>query len=110
MSWVNRAARERLAKQLRRGDTQYTHRWTVKDSGYAKTPTMAKDDQALANTRGQKLHRSADEPAAAPIFSPTEIHFNAPESGDNFRYPHWNKNEKTDYGSRNTDMLNQQRR
>lgn len=66
MSWVNRAARERLAKQLRREDTQYTHHWTVKDSSYAKTPTMAKDVQALANTRGQKLHRSADEPAAAP--------------------------------------------
>ena len=41
--WVNRAARERLAKQRQGEDTQYTHHWTVKDLRYARTPTIAKN-------------------------------------------------------------------
>ena len=51
-----------------------------------QTPTIAMAIQALADTWGQKVHRSADEPEALPIFSTTEIRFNAPESGaDGFR-------------------------
>ena len=56
MSWVNRAEKERLAKQRQGEDTQYTHHWTVKDLRYAQTSTIAKDVQALANMLGHKLH------------------------------------------------------
>ena len=111
VSWTRRAERERMARQRKGQDTEYIHRWVVKDSASAQTPTIAKDAQALANTWGQALQRSADEPEAAPVFSPSEIHFNAPESGaDDFHYPpDWSENEAAGrpagYGSCNTDMM-----
>ena len=106
-SWIRRAERERLAKQRKGQDTTYVHRWWLKDQHSAQTPIVAKDAQALANTWGQALHRSAAEPEANPVFSPDEIHFNAPESGgDDFRYPpDWSGNEPTSCGSCNTDMM-----
>ena len=109
VSWTRRAERERMARQRKEQDTEYIHRWVVKDSASAQTPTIAKDAQALANTWGQAPHRSADEPST--IFSPSGILFNAPESGgDNFRYPpDWDENKAAGrpagYGSCNTDMM-----
>ena len=106
-SWVRRAERERLAKQLKGQDTTYVHRWWLKDQHSAKTPVITKDAQALANTWRRPIGRSADEPDADPVFSPTEIRFNAPESGgDDFRFPpDWSENEPTAYGCCNTDMM-----
>ena len=87
-SWIRRASRERLARQRKGHDGEYIHHWWIKDQCSTKTPAIAKDAQALANTWGRPLHRSRDEPEAEPVFSPTEIRFNAPESGcDDFRYP-----------------------
>ncbi len=109
VSWTRRAERERMARQRKGQDTEYIHRWVVKDSASAQTPTIAKDAQALANTWGQAPHRSADEPST--IFSPSGILFKAPESGgDSFRYPpDWSENEAAGrpagYGSCNTDMM-----
>ena len=60
---------------------------------------------------GKELGHSKDEPEAEPVFSPTEIRFNARENGcDDFRYPPDPRdNEKAGqpagYGSCNTDML-----
>ena len=110
-SWTRRASRERLARQRKGQDGEYIHRWWVRDQCSPKTPAISKDAQALANTWGKELHRSRDEPETEPVFSPTEIRFNAPEDGrDDFRYPpHGIKNEKAGqlagYGSCNTDMM-----
>ena len=110
-SWTLSAERERLTRQRKGQDGEYIHRWWIKDRCSPKTPTIAKDTQALANTWGQPLHRSADEPEADPVFSPEEIRFNAPEGGcDDFHYPPCrSENEKADlpagYGSCNTDMM-----
>ena len=110
-SWIRRASRERLARQRKGQDGEYIHRWWIKDQCSTKTPTIAKDAQALANTWGRPLHRSRDEPEAEPVFSPTEIRFNAPEDGcDDFRYPpDRSENEQAGqpagYGCCNTDMM-----
>ena len=106
-SWVRRAERERLAKQRKGQDTTYVHRWWLKDQHSAKTPVITKDAQALANTWGRPIGHSADEPDADPVFSPTEIRFNATENGcDDFRFPpDWDDKEQAGYGSCNTDML-----
>ncbi len=107
MSWVSRAAREMLVKQRQGEDTKYTHHWMVMDLRYAPTPTIAKDAKTLANMRGQKPHRSAEEPAAPPIFPSTEIRLNALESGaDDFGYPPtWRDDGATGRGSCNTNMV-----
>ena len=87
-SWIRRASHERLARQEAGQDGEYTHRWWIKDQCSPKTSVIAEDAQALANTWGQPLRRSKDEPKAEPVFSPTEIRFNARENGcDDFRYP-----------------------
>ena len=110
-SWIRRASRERLARQHKGQDGEYIHHWWIKDQCSPKTPAISKDAQALANTWGRPLHRSRDETEAEPVFSPTEIRFNATEDGcDDFRYPpHGIKNEKAGqlagYGSCNTDMM-----
>ena len=110
-SWIRRASRERLARQHKGQDGEYIHRWWVRDQCSPKTPAIAEDAQALANTWGKELHRSADEPEADPVFSPDEIRFNATEDGcDDFRYPpDPRENEKAGqlagYGSCNTDMM-----
>ena len=106
-SWVRRAERERLARQHKGQDTTYIHRWWLKDRHPTKNPAISQDTQALAKTWGQPLQRSADEPEAEPVFSPTEIRFNATENGrDDFRFPpDWSENEPIAYGCCNTDML-----
>ena len=110
-SWIRRASRERLARQRKGQDGEYIHRWWIKDQCSTKTPAIAEDAQALANTWGRPLHRSADEPEAEPVFSPTEIRFNATEDGcDDFRYPpDRSENEQAGqpagYGCCNTDMM-----
>ena len=110
-SWTSHATRESLARQRKGQDGEYLHRWWIKDQHSAQTPAIAKDAQAMANTWGRPLHRSADEPDADPVFSPDEIQFNATEDGcDDFRYPpDPRENEKAGqpagYGSCNTDML-----
>ena len=110
-SWTLSAERERLARQRKGQDGEYIHRWWIKDQCSPKTPTVAEDAQALANTWGKALHRSADEPEAEAVFSPDEIRFNAPEDGcDDFSYPpNRSENEKAGqpagYGCCNTDML-----
>ena len=106
MSWVNRAARERLAKQNRGEDTQYTHHWKIKDPCSALMPAIAKDTQALANMWGQQLQHSADEPDAPPVFSPEAIRFKAAEhAADAFRFPPTGQDgDLASHGSCNTDM------
>ena len=106
-SWTSRASDERLARQRKGQDGEYIHRWWIKDQCSQKTPVIAEDAQALANTWGKPLHHSADEPEAEPVFSPTEIRFNAPENGcDDFRYPpDQSENESASYGYCNTDMM-----
>ena len=110
-SWIRRASRERLARQRKGQDGEYIHRWWIKDQYSPNTPAIAEDAQALANTWGKALHRSADEPETEPIFSPDEIRFNATEDGcDDFRYPpDRNENEQAGqpagYGCCNTDMM-----
>ena len=76
-SWIRRASRERLARQHKGQDGEYIHHWWIKDQCSPKTPAIAEDAQALANTWGKELHRSADEPETEPVFSPDEIRFNA---------------------------------
>ena len=110
-SWIRRASRERLARQRKGQDGEYTHHWWIKDQYSPKTPAIAEDAQALANTWGKPLHRSKDEPEAEPVFSPTEIRFNAPEDGcDDFRYPpdpreNEEAGQPAGYGCCNTDMM-----
>lgn len=106
-SWVRRAERERLAKQRKGQDTTYVHRWWLKDQHSGKTPAISRDAEALANTWGRPIGCSADEPDAKPVFSPTEIRFNATDDGcDDFPFPpDWNDKEHAGYGSCNTDML-----
>ena len=74
------AARHEKAspRQHKRQDGEYIHHWWIKDQCSPKTPAIAEDAQALANTWGKELHRSADEPETEPVFSPDEIRFNAP--------------------------------
>ena len=72
-SWIRRASRERLARQHKGQDGEYIHHWWIKDQCSPKTPAIAEDAQALANTWGKELHRSADEPETEPVFSPDEI-------------------------------------
>lgn len=105
-SWVNRAERERLAKQQQGEDTTYTHHWTLKDLCTAQMTAIAKDAQKLANMWGKKLQRSADEPEAPPVFSPSEIRFKAAEhAADDFLFPPTGRNdEQAGHGSCNTDM------
>ena len=69
-SWIRRASHERLTRQEAGQDGEYTHRWWIKDQYSPKTPAIAEDAQALANTWGKALHRSRDEPEAEPVFSP----------------------------------------
>ena len=106
-SWVRRAERERLAKQRKGQDTTYVHRWWLKDQHSAKMPAISRDAEALANTWGRPIGRSAAEPEAEPVFAPTEIRFNATENGcDDFCFPpHWNERQPTAYGCCNTDMM-----
>ena len=110
-SWIRRASEERLDRQQKGEDGEYLHRWWIKDQHSAQTLAIAKDAQALANIWGRPLHHSADEPEAEPVFSPTEIRFNAPEDGcDDFRYPpDWRENDKSGqpagYDCCNTDMM-----
>ena len=105
-SWVNRAERERLAKQRQGEDTTYIHSWSVKCPCTAQMHAIAKDAQALAEHFRGTLQKSANEPECPPVFSPSEIRFNAPESGaDDFCYPPTRRNDgKTASGSCNTDM------
>ena len=110
-SWIRRASRERLARQHKGQDGEYIHHWWIKDQCSPKTLAIAEDAQALANTWGKELHRSADEPETEPVFSPDEIRFNATEDGcDDFRYPpDPRENEKAGqpagYDCCNTDMM-----
>ena len=110
-SWTGHASRERLAKQRKGQDGEYIHRWWIKDQCSPKTSVIAEETQALANMWGKELGHSKDEPEAEPVFSPTEIRFNARENGcDDFRYPPcWNENTKAGqpagYGYCNTDMM-----
>ncbi len=109
--WRLAATHERLARQRDGLDGEYLHQWWVKDPNSTQTAAIAKDVQALATTWGKPLQRSADEPDAQPVFSPTEISFNAREDGcDDFRYPlSWGENlpagQTPGYGRCNTDML-----
>ena len=110
-SWTLSAERETLARQRKGQDGEYIHRWWIKDRCSPKTPAIAKDTQALANTWGQPLHRSSNEPEADPVFSPDEIRFNAPEGGcDDFRYPpdpreNEQAGQPAGYDCCNTDMM-----
>ena len=105
--WTLSASQERLTKQRKGQDTTYVHRWWLKDQLSAKTPAISRDAEALANTWGRPIGRSADEPEAYPVFAPTEIRFNATEQAcDDFRFPpDWNDEAQAGYGSCNTDML-----
>ena len=109
--WRRAATQERLARQRDGLDGQYLHQWWVKDPNYTQTHAIAKDVQALATTWGKPLQRTADEPDAQPVFSPTEISFNAREEGcEDFHFPpSWGDNmpagQTPGYGCCNTDML-----
>ena len=110
-SWTNAASRERRARQRAGQDGEYIHRWWIKDQCSPKTSVIAEETQALANMWGKELGHSKDEPEAEPVFSPTEIRFNARENGcDDFRYPpdqseNEQAGEPAGYGCCNTDMM-----
>ena len=110
-SWAGHASRERRARQRAGQDGEYIHRWWIKDQCSPKTSVIAEETQALAEMWGKALHHSKDEPEAEPVFSPTEIRFNARDDAcDDFRYPHDpHENEQAGqpagYGCCNTDMM-----
>ena len=67
-SWIRRASRERLARQYKGQDGEYIHHWWIKEQCSPKTPVIAEDAQALANTWGKELHRSGTWGAAMNLY------------------------------------------